>query len=399
MKASLLELLMAVSLSVSWGLGQTAHDSRKDIVRPSDGKLRMAQSAGMEEAYLPRIRPSSHAANLIVLQNGDVLCFWFTGDWEGESGVGIAVSRLSRGSRQWTRPLLIDSKQGESYQNPVPFQAPDGTLWLLHTTQPAGQGEADARVLVVKSHDGGRSWSRPEVLFDKPGSFIRNPLVIMPDGGWLLPMYYTPSKGITTGAESNYPIVKISHDQGHTWKDCAIPHSNGYVQPSVIHLPDGRYIAFFRSRFADWIFKSASSDGCQWTAPVKTPLPNNNASIQAALLADHHMVLAFDDSRSANINGKPQEGPRKPLSVALSTDYGDTWGWIRKVEAGRPSATASMEKEKKPGREEYSYPSIVQDADGQIDLAFTYRRETIKFVRFPESWIQGRGTRERHNGN
>jgi predicted neuraminidase len=381
MKAPILGLLVAASLSSPWEVGQAVRGH-------ADGRLRVAQSAGIVEAYLPVIQPSSHAANLIVLKNGDLLCFWFTGTWEGQSGVGIAVSRLARGSRRWTRPSLIDSKQGESYQNPVPFQTPDGTLWLLHTTQPAGQGESDARVLVVKSNDNGRSWSKPEVLFDKPGSFIRNPLVIMPDGGWLLPMYYSTSKGITTGAESNYSVFKISHDQGRTWRECPVPHSNGYVQPDVIHLPEGRYVAFFRSRFADWIFKSTSSDGCRWAAPVKTSLPNNNASIQATLLADRHIVMTFDDSRSANPNGEPQEGPRKPLSVALSTDDGDTWGWIRNIETGRPSATTAMEKEKKPGREEYSYPSILQDPDGQIDLAFTYRRETIKFVRFPESWIK-----------
>src|SRR5690242_9111794 len=167
----------------------------KDIGAPTDGRLRPTRYRGVEEAYLPAIEPSSHAANLLVLKNGDLLCFWFTGTWEGQSGVGIAVSRLAHGSQQWSTPMLIDSKAGVSYQNPVPFQAPDGTVWLLHSEQGANKGETQSKVLVVKSKDNGKTWSQPQVLFSEPGSFTRHPIVVMPDGGWLLPMYMAVGKG------------------------------------------------------------------------------------------------------------------------------------------------------------------------------------------------------------
>lgn len=381
-------LLVLTSLIVPGASAQKNIDYSKDIGVPNDGRLRPARDPGVEEAYLPAIAPSSHAANLLVLKNGDVLCFWFTGTWEGESGVGIAMSRLARGSHQWSEPILIDSHPGQSYQNPVPFQAPDGTIWLFHTTQPANQGEANAHVLLVKSTDNGKTWSSPRLLFGQPGSFTRDPVVVMPDAGWLLPMYDSTSGGITRGAESNYSLIRISRDEGQTWIDCAIPHSSGYVQPSVVRLLDDHYVAFLRSRFADWIYRSTSADGCHWTAPVRTSLPNNNASIQAAMLADHHIVLAFNNSSSVIRNGKPTTGPRKPLTLAISEDNGQTWRWRRDIETGRPSASVEFEKEKAPGREAYSYPSVTQDPDGKIDVAFTYRRETIKFVRLPESWIQ-----------
>lgn len=355
----------------------------KDIGVPTDGRLRRTKYAGVEEAYLPAIAPSSHAANLIVLKNGDLLCFWFTGTWEGQSGVGIAVSRLARGSRKWTKPVLIDSKPGVSYQNPVPFQAPDGTMWLLHTEQGAGKGETQAQVLVVKSRDNGRTWTKPQVLFDEPGAFVRDPIVRMPDGGWLLPMYMAVGKGV-----DNYSVVKISHDEGKSWTTCDIPKSNALVQPSVVRMPDGHYVAFLRSRRADWIYRSTSTDGCHWTPPAATALPNNDASIQAVLLRDGDIVLAFNDSPRVVVNGKPRPGPRKPVTLAVSADGGKTWPWKRDVETGRSGATAKMEKEKLPGREGYSYPTVVQDPDGKIDVAFTYRRETIKFMRLPEAWIK-----------
>lgn len=36
---------------------------------------------------------------------------------------------------------------------------------------------------------------------------------------------------------------------------------------------------------------------------------------------------------------------------------------------------------------EYSYPSVLQSSDGYIHVTYTYNRETIKYVKFMESWI------------
>ena len=56
------------------------------IATLADGVERRNLSLHTEEAYLPILYPSSHAANLLQLKNGDVLCVWFSGTWEGSSG-------------------------------------------------------------------------------------------------------------------------------------------------------------------------------------------------------------------------------------------------------------------------------------------------------------------------
>jgi predicted neuraminidase len=94
------------------------------------------------------------------------------------------------------------------------------------------------------------------------------------------------------------------------------------------------------------------------------------------------LVIAFNNVRAVVTKGKPQTGPRKPLSVALSEDGGETWGWVRDLETGIPRAGDESR------REEYSYPSILQAADGKINVAYTYRRFTIKIVRFDENWLK-----------
>ena len=43
----------------------------------------------------------------------------------------------------------------------------------------------------------------------------------------------------------------------------------------------------------------------------------------------------------------------------------------------------------RPGEDaEYAYPSVVQSPDGMVRAAFTFRRETIKYMTFREEWIK-----------
>jgi predicted neuraminidase len=366
-------------------------DSHKPLLDPSvaalaDGIERFNPHLQAAETYLPILYPSSHAANLYELKNGDVLCVWFSGTWEGNSGVGIVIARRPHGSRNWTGSVLVDRRPGVSYQNPVLFQEPDGTVDLYHSTQDADAGEANAHVLHLQSNDNGVTWTEPTLLFAKPGAFTRDPVVILKDGSWLLPLSYITSAGIGAGSETNYSTTEISRNHGATWKECFMAGTQGRIQPSVVALAPDRLLAFFRSRASDFIYSSTSSDGCTWTPAAATVLPNNNASIQAFRLHDGHLVIAFNNS------SKVSGALRKPLSVALSEDGGKTWLWVRDIEVGRAGYGMAEQTPKQPGREEYSYPSIIQTRDGEILVAFTYRRQTIKVVSFTEGWIGQQGT-------
>ncbi len=397
--AMLMTTVTRTNVSAELKAGNAAHQN--------DGVVRPSSLAGVLEAYLPSLFPSSHGANLLLLNNGDLLCFWFSGEWEGDSDVGILVSRLGKGSKRWSRPVLVDHELGKSYQNPVGFQAPNGLIWLLHTTQDAGQGQANANVLLVLSKDNGKTWSKPKPLFTRAGSFVRQPLVLLGDNGWLLPMYYTPSKGIISGAETNYSITMISSDSGKTWKECPIPGTAGMVHPNVIKFSDTSFVAFYRSRFADWIYRSTSRDGCTWTAPTPTQLPNNNSSIQATLLRNGHLVMAFNNSCAVTGSGRAQAALRKPLSVAVSEDGGAKWPWVRDIEVGDVSIRGEVgdpldKKEHVKGSaayDEYSYPTILQGLDGMISVAYTYCREGIKYVTFSEEWIKQGSTVGRFKGD
>ncbi len=356
-------------------LGQT-------VPQMLDGIVRSSHLADAREAYLPIIWPISHAANLLALPDGDLLCFWFTGTEEGSSGVSIAMSLLAHGSARWTRPVILARNPGRSDQNPVPFRSPDGLLWLFYTSQEAGKGQTTAVVYKLTSSDQGHTWTAPAILFSQPGTFIRQHLVVFHEK-WLFPTYHSASPGIIKNAQNDVSIVRISDDDGKRWNACEVPDSDGLVQMDIVPLSTGQLIAFFRSRYADWIYRSHSTDGCHWSSPLPTQLPNNNASIQLVRLRDGHLVLAFNNIQASPKRTSPCVAARNILSIALSTDGGNTWPWVRDVEAPRqPSLSDSGDDS------EYSYPSVAQTPDGTIQMAFTFQRQTIKYLSFHEDWIK-----------
>ena len=378
---------LACGLSFAQRTVAVAYDG---VVRPGSG--------GIAQAYLPVIFANSHASNLLFLPNGDLLCTWFSGSREGASDVAILLSRLDKGSKQWTKPVVLARDPRYSFQNPVLFRAPDGKLWLFHTAQLANKGQANSIIEFMASSDDGHTWTKTKPLFTAPGSYDRHPLVVA-GKDWIMPMYFTPSRGIIAGAENNYSAMKITSDNGAHWKQCDVPQSDGLVQPSLLRLAPHRFIAFFRSRFADWIYKSESSDGCKWSPPIPTQLPNNNASVQAALLRNGHIVMAFNNINATDKRSKPASAERKPLSVALSIDGGKTWPWVRDVETGMPGNDAEYDLPEKAGHDEYSYPSIKQGTEGNLHMSYTFRRATIKYVTFSEQWIKQGGTIGRFKGD
>ena len=316
---SILLLVVAAGTVSAQAQDQTA---LKPLVDPSvlaraDGRERKDSVSGTVEAYLPVLYPSSHAANLLQLKNGDVLCVWFAGTWEGDSNVGIVISRLPKGASRWTATKLIDRHEGESYQNPFLFEAPDGPS----ISSTPHRGPTLVRPTPTFSTPPPATTEspgpRPVLLFDKPGSFTRHPLLVLAGGTWMFPL---PMSRVWALARALRLTTPRRCCPGQRRALVGVPHPRQSRAKSNLPLqalaPD-RLVAFFRSRASDFIYLSQSSDGCQWSKPVRTELPNNNASVQVFRLQDGHLVMAFDNSAIDRSGPKPTGGLRKPLSLAL----------------------------------------------------------------------------------
>lgn len=369
------------------------------------------------EAFIPTPCVQNHAAFLLPLPGGDLGCVWFGGTQEGVPDISVHFSRLAAGADRWSPAERLSDDPTRSEQNPLLFHAPDGRLWLLWTAQVSGNQDT-AIIRRRISADAGRNWGPVETLFgEQPGfgTFIRSPIVVLDNGDWLLPIWRCtkPPAGAWTG-DLDTSSVMISADAGATWTEHAVPGSTGCVHMSIVDLRDGTLVAFYRSRWADRVHVSRSSDGGRnWSATVPTDLPNNNSSVMATRLADGRLAMVYNHSSAADATGRrlslyddiggedlapaaPPTGrsafwgaPRAPMTLALSADQGRTWPVRRNLETGDGYCLTNNSKDRL--NREFSYPSLCQTPDGALHIAYTYWRQAIKYVRVAPDWAAGEG--------
>nr|MBA2815897.1 Na+/panthothenate symporter [Candidatus Pantoea persica] len=224
--------------------------NRDGVLRPTEQDTRVVT------AMLPSPCPQNHAANLLPLPDGALMGVWFGGTQEGVADISIYSARLAAGAEHWSEAEKFSDDPTRSEQNPVLFLAPDGVLWLLWTAQLSGNQET-AIVRYRQSHDLGQSWGEIATLLDRPGTFIRQPITVLANGNWLLPVFYCRTQpGETWVGNDDISAVKISSDRGKSWRDVAVPDSLGCVHMSIAALPDGTLVALYRSRWANFIYAS-----------------------------------------------------------------------------------------------------------------------------------------------
>jgi len=373
------------------------------------------QDAGRLVADLPSPRVQAHAANLMVLADGTLACVWFGGSMEGRSDICVFMSRLAPGSQQWSAPEQLSHDADRSEQNPILFPTPAGELWLLHTAQQSGNQDT-AVVRRRVSRDNGASWGPTEDLPDGGGgTFVRQPVQVQADGSWLLPIFRCrPIPGMAWDGSLDDSAVLRSTDGGAHWQRIEVPGSLGCVHMNIVPgSRPGELLAFYRSRWADHVYRSTSGDGgLSWTAPLPTGLPNNNSSIQALRLRDGRLAMIFNDSSAADATGRRDSlydeidaaapaaapagaqpparrafwgAPRAPLTLALSEDDGLSWPWRRNLEEG-DGYCMTNNSELRLNRE-YSYPSLRQTDDGALHLAYTVFRQHIRHARVMPDWV------------
>lgn len=292
--------------------------------------------------------PSCHASTLVETRDG-IVAAWFGGKQERSPDVGIWISR--RDSSGWS-PLVEaangvqDTGERHPCWNPVLFQPARGPLLLFYKVGPSPSAWWG---MLITSVDGGRTWSKPQRLPDGFLGPIKNKPIQLNDGSILCP---------SSTEHAGWRVhMERTPDLGKTWQQIGPINDGkefGAIQPTILTYAFGKMQILCRSR-QQKITESWSEDGGRtWTAMKATTLPNPNSGIDAVTLRDGRALLVYNHT---------QRG-RSPLNVAISSD-GKTW-------------KAALELETQPG--EYSYPAVIQTADGLVHVTYTWKRERIKHV-------------------
>ncbi len=311
----------------------------------------LMEQAGMvsaEFAYDDVAFPQCHASTIADTSAG-VVAAWFGGTHEKHDDVGIWVARNVDG--KWTAPVEVANgvwDDGKRYPcwNPVLFQVNDGPLLLFYKVGP------DPRTwwgMVTMSRDQGQGWSDSRELPEGYAGPIKNKPVMIDgtlvcgssteDNGWRVHMELISNRG-----QDRKKIGPLNDGK-----------EIGAIQPTILVHPDNVLQLLCRTKGPKKISEFWSKDGgLTWSEMELTELPNPNSGIDAVTLADGRHLLVY--------NHTPRG--RSPLNVAVSQD-GVTW-------------QAALVLEDEPG--EYSYPAVIQSADGLVHITYTWKRREVKHV-------------------
>jgi predicted neuraminidase len=293
--------------------------------------------------------PECHASTLEETGQG-LVAAWFGGTYEKHPDVGIWFSQ--RAGQGWSAPREVANgvqPDGSRHPcwNPVLFQMPDGPLLLFYKVGPS---PSTWWGMLIRSADGGTTWSEPQRLPEGIFGPIKNKPILLADGRLLC--------GSSTEDDGWRVHMEWTADGGKSWQRTDVLNDGKQVhaiQPTILRLADGRLQMLCRNRRSSNILSALSVDqGRTWTPLEELDLPNPNSGIDAVTLRDGRHVLVY--------NHTPRG--RSPLNVAISSD-GRQW-----------KSLAVLENE--PG--EYSYPAVIQTSDGKVHVSYTWKRQRIRHV-------------------
>jgi sialidase-1 len=205
------------------------------------------------------------------LKNGDLLCVFYAGYGhvslprdDCPKGGRICSVRSRDEGATWSAPrVLFDGPFDD--RDPHIAQMRDGTLvcsFFTYRPQPDGQVQCDT--CLVTSHDGGETWEKePRVV--APGWPSSAPVRELPDGTRILGGYREE------GATAYGGLIR-SRDGGRTWSEpIPIGKDSGVrldAETDFVRLKDGTLYAALRGDRANMHFATSPDHGLTWS-PVK----------------------------------------------------------------------------------------------------------------------------------
>jgi predicted neuraminidase len=291
--------------------------------------------------------PECHAST-IAESGGKFVSAWFGGAREGAKDVKIWTARKE--NKNWTEPVVAATGtvggSPEPCWNPVLFQPDKGPLLLFYKM---GRSPREWKGFLKVSADHGVSWSEAKALPEGILGPIKNKPIQLATGELLCP---------SSTEQDGWKIhMEWTPDLGETWTKTEALNDGkefGAIQPTILFGGGQRLEAIGRTR-QKTIFQIWSEDnGKSWGKMKELGLPNPNSGIDAVTLKDKTHLLVYNHTTKG----------RSPLNVAVSKD-GSNWD-------------AALVLEKSAG--EYSYPAVIQAADGLVHIVYTWNRRCIKHV-------------------
>ncbi len=350
---------------------------------------------------MPHLR-SRHAyfPSLVALPGGELLCALDIGSAFEAVDVRSFVCRSSDGGASWSDPQLIFKPDESAHRVSTTCRIsrmPDGDLAGLAClfdrsreneglANPQTEGFVDTTLALVRSTDGGRTWSapRPIPIPDGWAHFETcSPMLAPSASRRLVPTSYWNDWQGRCPHGSNRAIALLSDDGGSTWS--RIIHVlggpeagfSGWEQKQVV-LSDGRLMALCwcyssaQGRNTNNHFAFSSDQGSSFGPALASPLLGETCTPVA--LPENHILCVY---RCADVRG---------LWAHLARIEGDAWKpladaplWGTNVEShesadkGMLAAMATLR---------FGCPSVLRLESGEVLAAFWCVEDCVSNIRW-----------------
>ncbi|GAA2249322.1 glycoside hydrolase [Herbiconiux moechotypicola] len=249
-------------------------------------------------------------------------------EWEFSRDNNAAEIRLLRsrdGGLSWSEPeLLVADSGGINTMQPAFIGLADGRLGLSWSVR---DSPSRARRLFATSEDGGRTWSEPVDMTGDPGyvTAAHHRLVRLRTGRLLQPCHRLLGDELQT-------VVALSDDDGRSWVASdpialhggggGAGHQHGLWEASVVELDDGHLLLAGRTATGR-VHASRSHDaGEHWSAPEPLDVVAPSAPCILVHRGGGRVALIHNPGFDAHA---VLAGARTRLTTSMSADGGRTW--------------------------------------------------------------------------
>jgi len=327
-----------------------------------------AQDARAQRWVHPQCKPLDITANGPFVQQDDGTLLKVAGN---------ALSTSSDGGKTWSAPgPVIDPGMNLAYVGHVGqfIRTRGGTLVILYLNfdgykfswdDARNEPKPDCKLELwaIRSTDGGKTWVDRQRLFDGYNADFMGFIQIQ-DGSLVATVEHLPFD------LKRWVVCSwVSRDDGKTWqKSNAIDlggrgHHDGAVEPMVVELKDGRLMMLIRTNL-DQFWKAFSTDGGRsWRTIQPSGIEASSAPGWLCRLKSGRLALVWNRlqpegktevrrGHNKSATEKPTSWYREELSIAFSSDEGETWS--------RPTVIV-----REPGAQ-LSYPYILERQPGEL---------------------------------
>jgi len=311
----------------------------------------------------------------------NLIGIWQQDRWASGGAQGLMVATSFDGGNTWTRQTLPVSQCAGDIafaraSDPWLTFSPNGVAYALSLSFTGGalQPNSKSGILVVRSADGGMTWSAAVPLIVDGSTAFDDKCSMAADPHDASFVYAVWDRLVSQSSGPSYFARTI--DSGQSWEPARPIYDPGSTSQTIgneiVVLPDGTVIDFFTQidTAADGAMSSSlgvvrSSDhGATWSGPIliaanlgigttdaktRQPVRDGAGLGQIALGPGGELFAVWQDARFSN-------GQRDGIAIAGSTDGGLTW-----------SAPAQLNGD--PTTQAFT-PSVQIQPDGTIGVSY-----------------------------